>query len=210
MINLRDVSFGYTGDTYVLDRFSLAIEPAQLTAVTGPSGCGKSTLLYLIGLLLTPSGGWIHVDGIDVAGLDDSSRSQIRSERIGFVFQDALLDPSRAVLDNVTEGAIYANQSRKSARALGVALLEELGVNVPFNRRPGEVSGGQAQRIALCRALCTEPQIILADEPTGNLDRASADVVLDVLRQQALLGRTVVIATHDLTVRAKCDRVIEL
>lgn len=210
-VTLTDVSFGYHRDEPIVERVRHSFGPG-LTAITGPSGCGKSTLLYLIGLLLTPWAGRIGLGGIsDASHLADGERSRLRARHLGFVFQDAMLDPSRSVLDNVVEGALYADIPRAEAEAEALRLLGRFDVRLRANHRPGEVSGGQAQRVALCRALVTGPEVILADEPTGNLDSASADVVMDALREQAdSFGRVVIVASHDPRVVASCDEALEL
>jgi putative ABC transport system ATP-binding protein/lipoprotein-releasing system ATP-binding protein len=181
-----------------------------VTGVTGPSGRGKSTLLYLLGLLLRPGVGRVLYGGQAVHGLADVARSRIRARRVGFVFQDAVLDASRSVLDAVVEPGLYAGARRAQMVPRARALLQEMGIAVRAGHRPGEISGGQAQRVALCRALVNDPQVILADEPTGNLDRDNSATVLRVLRQAAGAGRTVVVATHDPYVLEHTDHVLAL
>jgi putative ABC transport system ATP-binding protein/lipoprotein-releasing system ATP-binding protein len=181
-----------------------------LSVITGASGRGKSTLLYLIGLLITPTEGRIHFGDSDVGDLSDGSRSTLRASSIGFVFQDAALDTTRSVLDNVVEGALYAGMRRRTAENRARRLLDHFGVELRSDHRPGEVSGGQAQRVGLCRALIKNPRIILADEPTGNLDEASATVVLDALRDAADSGAIVIVASHDPVVAARGDVIIDL
>lgn len=212
MVSVDGLSFGYRRGEPIIDGLDRVFEAGAVSGVTGASGCGKSTLLYLIGLLLTPWSGRISIGEQERASeLGDLDRSRLRAERIGFVFQDAVLDPSRTVLDNVIEGAIYAGVPRPTARARAERLLERFGVLLRADHRPGEVSGGQAQRVALCRALLNQPKLILADEPTGNLDAASAQVVIGALRDAARVdGATVIIASHDSRVAAVCDRVLEL
>lgn len=191
----------------------------KVTALTGPSGCGKSTLLYLLGLMLRPSAGSILLDGQDVAGLPDVVRSGLRASRFGFVFQDAALDAHRRIIDSVTEPARYAGIGNHAATARAQQLLDEMGVGHRADHRPGEISGGQAQRVAVCRALINDPAIVLADEPTGNLDIDNATGVLDALSFAAdnserssggLAGRTVIIATHDPFVLSRVDEVITI
>jgi len=212
MVSVEGLSFGYRRGEPIVEGLDHAFEPGLVSGVTGASGCGKSTLLYLIGLLLTPWSGRIGIgDQARASQLGDLERSRLRAERIGFVFQDAVLDPSRTVLDNVIEGAIYAGVPRRTARARAEGLLERFGVLLRADHKPGEVSGGQAQRVALCRALLNKPKVILADEPTGNLDGASAGVVIDALRDAARIdAATVIIASHDSRVVAVCDRVLQL
>ena len=210
MIGLEAVSFGYKSDETIIDDLSWEFATGALTAVTGPSGRGKSTLLYLIGLLLTPWAGVIKFDGDDAGGLSDVKRSGLRASRVGFVFQDAALDASRSVLDNICESALYTHLPRRQAISRAVELMDYFGVGLRADHKPGEVSGGQAQRIALCRALINQPPVILADEPTGNLDVKTASVVLTAFRELADGGNTVIVATHDPTIVTECDEVVEL
>lgn len=212
MVVLEGLAFGYSRGEPIIDGLDHAFAPGLVTGVTGASGRGKSTLLYLIGLLLTPWSGRIAIGDEDQASeLGDLERSRLRAHCIGFVFQDAVLDPSRSVLDNVVEGAIYAGVPRRVASERAHELLERFGVLVRAEHRPGEVSGGQAQRVALCRALLNRPQLILADEPTGNLDPTSAGVVIKALQETAHhAGTTVIIASHDPRVVEACDAVLEL
>ena len=198
MLAVEDLRFVYRRNHQELfDGLSHTFADGALTAVTGPSGRGKSTLLYLLGLLLRPTSGRILLDGVTVQQLPDSARSRIRAGMIGFVFQDAVLDSGRTVLDAVIEPALYYGRRRSDAVPRAHELLSLLAVEARAQHRPGEISGGQAQRVAVCRALMNDPKIILADEPTGNLDRANAATVLTALRRAAEDGRTVVIATHD-------------
>lgn len=221
MLAVRDLSFAYTrGGEELFDGLTHDFVPGKVTAVTGPSGRGKSTLLYVLGLMLTPSRGEVVLDDSSVSRASDATRSRVRAARVGFVFQDAALDPSRVILDSVIEPALYAGWSPRRARARGRDLLEEMGVAARANHRPGEISGGQAQRVAVCRALVTDPAVILADEPTGNLDRDNAEGVLAALTRATSHGRdgtdaqgggrTVVIATHDPFVLEHADEVLAL
>lgn len=207
-----DLSFGYRRDEAIISGLSQRFESGSVTAVTGRSGSGKSTLLYLLGLLLTPDSGRVGVGEVtDASGLGDRARSMLRAQRVGFVFQDAALDPARTVVDNVAEGALYAGVGRRRAIQAAHRLLDRFEVGLRADHRPGEVSGGQAQRVALCRALINAPPVILADEPTGNLDPATAQVVIDALTGAAHHdGATVVIASHDPHIAQACDRVLTL
>ncbi|MEN8040688.1 MAG: ATP-binding cassette domain-containing protein [Actinomycetota bacterium] len=211
MLAVADLRFRYhRGTDELFDGLSHGFAPGGVSVLSGPSGSGKSTLLYLLGLLLTPTRGGVSVDGVDAAGLGDAQRSVLRARHIGFVFQDAALDQTRPILDNVAEGGLYAGMARKDAEHRARALLEEFGVDLPPERRPGEISGGQAQRVGLCRALVKRPRMILADEPTGNLDAESASVVLGALRDAANDGATVVISTHDQQIVAGANDVVSL
>ena len=220
MLAVRGLSFSYTrGGEELFGELSHEFTPGKVTAVTGPSGRGKSTLLYVLGLMLTPSRGHVLLDGDSVSDASDTTRSRLRAARIGFVFQDAALDPSRVILDSVIEPALYAGWSPRRARVRGRELLEEMGVAARADHKPGEISGGQAQRVAVCRALVTDPAVVLADEPTGNLDRDNAEGVLTALTRATSHGRdggatgggrTVVIATHDPFVLEHADEVLAL
>lgn len=210
-VGARDLVFAYRrGAPPVLDGTTLELEPGTLTTLTGSSGSGKSTLLYVLALMLRPTSGVVTWDGRAVESLPDGERSRLRATHAGFVFQDAMLDPSRSVLDNVCESAIFAGVPRAEAAAHARVLLDRFGVAHRADYRPGEISGGQAQRVALCRALLTTPDVLLGDEPTGNLDDASAQVVWDALREHAATGATVVVATHDERLAALGDRRVRL
>lgn len=211
MIAIDGLTFGYKSAETIIDRLDYKFDTGVVTGVTGPSGRGKSTLLYLIGLLLSPWAGSVWVDGVDASSWNDIRRSGFRASQVGLVFQDAALDASRTVLDNIIESSVYNRMARREAVARASELMDRFGVALRSDHKPGEVSGGQAQRIALCRALLAHPGIVLADEPTGNLDPASAQVVIDALVDLAHNdGRTVVVATHDPTIVSICDQVLEL
>lgn len=184
--------------------------PGRVTAVTGPSGRGKSTLLYVLGLMLTPSTGQVRLAGTAVSALPDRERSRLRATRLGFVFQDSELDPTRPILASVIEPGLYAGRSRRQLEGRGRELLSQFGLAGRADHRPGQVSGGQAQRVAVCRALVNRPDVVLADEPTGNLDPANSRLVIDALTETSRQGHTVVVATHDPTVVAGADDVVTL
>lgn len=212
ILAVRELSFHYRGGAEELFQ-GLCHEFARgsTTAVTGPSGRGKSTLLHILGLLRTPTRGDVLLDGKPASQENDSTRSVLRATRLGFVFQDSELDPARKVIDSVVEPALYAGQRRAEAVIRARSLLTELGLAERADHRPGQVSGGQAQRLALCRALVNQPDIILADEPTGNLDRGNAELVLSTLTHAAHeRNATVVIATHDPFVLGLVDEVLAL
>lgn len=206
----RGLGFAYPNGVRVVDEWSADFERGSVTALTGPSGSGKSTLLYLLGLMHRQTTGEVLVDGRSTGTLRDRERAALRAHRFGFVFQDAALDPTRTVLDNVVETALYRGTSRRDAVERANALLDELGVELRSHHRPGQVSGGQAQRIALCRALLGTPAYLLADEPTGNLDPTTRDAVMAAFRRRADHGACVLIATHDPGVVVGCDRQVAL
>lgn len=211
MISVHGLRFSYPrSNEFVIDGLDATFPVGTVTTITGSSGRGKSTLLYLLGLMLTPSSGEIRYDTIEVGSQHDSERTAIRAHHIGFVFQDALLDPARSIIDNVLEAGVYPGLPRRKLRARVTELVTEFGVQRRQTHLPGEISGGQAQRVALCRALLKSPSIILADEPTGNLDGDTAALVWGTFRQQADNGVTVVVATHDRSRVACSDAHLDL
>lgn len=211
MIEVENLEFRYrSGGEELFGGLSHAFPAGSVSVITGPSGRGKSTLLYMLGLLLTPTSGVIRVADEETGLLSDSARSRLRAKHIGFVFQDAALDDSRPVLDNIVEGALYGGIPRATAETTARDLLVRLGVTLREDHKPGEVSGGQAQRVGLCRALVKHPKLILADEPTGNLDAESASVVLNELETAARAGATVVIASHDPRIVEMADDALAL
>jgi len=210
ILEASDLAFGYQPRALLFEGWSAAFHRGEFCAVTGPSGRGKSTLLYLLGLMLAPTQGRILLDGNAVESSSDRERAQLRAQRFGFVFQDAALDATRTILDNVLEGSLYRGEDPKAAAPRALALLEKFQVELRADARPGQVSGGQAQRIALCRALLGNPDVLLADEPTGNLDAVSAKLVINALHRHAREGAAVIVVTHDPAVAARCDREISL
>lgn len=210
MLEVEDLHFSYSPRLApVLEGVSHSFTPGAVTALTGVSGRGKSTLLYVLGLMLRPTSGRVLLGGEDVSRLPDQRRSWLRARHLGFVFQDAALDPARPIIESVMEPGMYAGIALDKRRLRAHALLETMGLAQRASHRPGEVSGGQAQRVAVARALVNDPSVILADEPTGNLDRSTAEGVLSALRA-ARRDRTVVIATHDPFVVEIADEVLEL
>lgn len=197
LIECWDLGFAYRAGKPVLHGFGHSFQEGAVTVITGPSGCGKSTLLYLLALMMKPSAGSIAWAGAPVSHLPDADRANLRAAHSGFVFQDALLDPALSVLDNVLEASWLARIPTLIAKPRANEILQNLGVDSLATHRPGEISGGQAQRVALTRALITEPSVIFADEPTGNLDHETADVVWSLLNDAADEGATVIVATHD-------------
>ncbi len=209
-IAAEDITFGYDRHPPILTNWNAEFPAGNVTAITGPSGRGKSTLLYLLGLMMRPRAGQILLNDSPVQERTDSQRAHLRAGVFGFVFQDAALDPTRTVLDNITESALYRSENPRALIGRARELMGRFGVSVPSTSKPGQVSGGQAQRIALCRALVGRPPLLLADEPTGNLDPDSARTVLDAFKHHASDGGTVVLVTHDPQIAADCDRHIRL
>lgn len=181
-----------------------------LTALTGESGCGKSTRLFLAALLLRPHAGSIIVNDTRVDNLRDADRAHIRAHNFGFIFQDSVLDNTRTVMDNVLESCLYRGTSAAESIPYAHELLERMRVTVPAHRRPGQISGGQAQRIAVCRALLGRPRVIFADEPTGNLDPESSQAVMNMLHEAAHDGACVIVVTHDPDVAQQADRWVQV
>lgn len=211
MIRLEHVSFRYqASDADVLNDVSLHVNSGEVVSLLGPSGCGKSTLMYVCGLLLTPRAGRVLIDDVEASDLGDTDRSRVRAQDIGFVFQDAMLDTARSVLANVAEGAAYSAVEDDEIRRRALALCEEFGLRERMHARAADLSGGQAQRVALCRALVKRPRIILADEPSGNLDPGNGRLVLDHLRGEARERDTaVLVVTHDDRMAERCDRIVQ-
>jgi putative ABC transport system ATP-binding protein len=212
MIELQGIGRTYRrpgGEPVVaLEDVSLRIERGDFLAVVGTSGSGKSTLMNVLGLLDRPDTGRYLLDGEDVAGLDVDRQARVRNRRIGFVFQAFHLLPRTTALDNVELPLVYSD--REDITGLGRRALEQVGLGDRMSHRSSELSGGQQQRVAIARALVNEPDLLLADEPTGNLDAKSAAEVLSVFESLNRAGRTIVLVTHDPNVAAHCRRVARI
>jgi putative ABC transport system ATP-binding protein len=189
---------------------SLTIERGEYVAVMGPSGSGKSTLMHILGCLDNPSDGAYELDGTDVSAMDEAELAQVRNSKIGFVFQQFNLLPSLDALRNVELPLCYAGLDRAERRRRAISALERVGLGDRVEHRPGELSGGQQQRVAVARALVTEPALLLADEPTGNLDSRSTADVLSLFGELHDAGRTIVLITHEAEVAAAAGRVIRI
>lgn len=213
MIELKGVNKHYLkGQTTVtaLRELTLSIEAGEHVALVGPSGAGKSTLLYLLGLMDTPSSGELRLLGQNPAALSDRARSRLRGQLIGFVFQSFNLLPQLKAWQNVALPLKYQRMSAKARKQRALALLEQVGLLERAEHYPGELSGGQEQRVAIARALVTRPKLILADEPTGNLDSASGEQILALLQEAHAQGTTLVVVTHDPQVAARASRQLRL
>jgi putative ABC transport system ATP-binding protein len=189
---------------------SFAVRPGELAAIVGPSGSGKTTLLHLMGTLDRPSSGVVRLAGIDVAALDDREVAQLRAARIGFVFQQFFLAEHETVLDNVADGLLYAGIRLAERRRQALDALDLVGLAARSGARPTQLSGGQRQRVAIARALAGQPDIVLADEPTGNLDQATGQSILGLLEALHGHGVTIMIITHDQGIAARLPRRIEM
>ena len=213
MIELRDVCKTYgMGDTSVhaLRGVSARVERGQYVAIIGASGSGKTTLMNILGCLDAPTSGRYLLNGIDVRGIDEDTLSALRNREIGFVFQSFNLIPRTRAVANVELPLSYAGLSRVERRQRALASLEAVGLSQRVNHMPSELSGGQQQRVAIARALVTNPAMILADEPTGNLDTVSSAEVLDIFGDLSDRGRTIVLITHEDEVAAHAHRVIRV
>jgi putative ABC transport system ATP-binding protein len=189
---------------------TFTIDRGEMVAITGPSGSGKTTLLSLLGLLETPTAGVYRLDGLDVAALSDNERAAVRARRIGFVFQAFHLVGYRSVVDNVELGLLYDGTSRKERRRRALEVIDLVGLGARAEALCAHLSGGEKQRVAIARAIVRRPALVLCDEPTGNLDTANSNAILEMLGELHAAGMTVVVITHDPAVAAHAHRNLQI
>jgi putative ABC transport system ATP-binding protein len=213
MINIKNISKTYnigSEELTVLDDVSLKIEKGEFVAIVGPSGSGKSTLMNMIGGLDRPSRGEVIIEGEDISKFKDKKMSKFRNEKIGFVFQSFNLEPTLTAVENVMMPLMIAGVSDKEMNDKAKSVLEALGMGDRMKHKPTELSGGQRQRVSIARALVNDPKIILADEPTGNLDSKSGSAAMEMLTNFKKKGYTIVMVTHNMEEARYADRVIKI
>jgi putative ABC transport system ATP-binding protein len=214
LVNLKNINKVFKLDEdltfQALNDVSLSIDKGEFVAIIGPSGSGKSTLMNILGLLDHPTSGSYHLDGHDVAYLKDDQRAEIRNKKIGFVFQSFNLLTRTTAVDNVSLPLIYSGIKLAERIKRAREALDGVGLSDKYNSRPNQLSGGQQQRVAIARALITNPEIIFADEPTGNLDSKTGAEILKLLQDLNEKGRTIILITHDKNIATHAKRVITI
>jgi putative ABC transport system ATP-binding protein len=213
LIELKNVTRTYhLGDEVLnaLDSVTLSVQPGEFLAITGPSGSGKSTLANIIGGLDRPNGGSVVVEGSDLSHVSDRQLSDYRNHHVGFIFQSFNLQGAQTALENVMLPLIFARMKSKERRARAIECLQAVGLSDRMRHKPGQLSGGQRQRVAIARALAARPSIIIADEPTGNLDSARGEEIMKLLKELNKQGITLIIITHDQSIARQAGRIIQI
>ena len=213
LISVKDMCKVYNpgeNEVRALDHINLTIDAGEYVAIIGQSGSGKSTLMNTLGCLDVPTSGTYILNGRDVSCLSDDELSDIRNQEIGFIFQGFNLIPSFTAIENVELPLLYRGVSKAKRHELAIQALEKVGLGARMTHKPSEMSGGQQQRVAIARAIAQAPPVILADEPTGNLDSGSSKEIIDILKKLHAEGRTVILITHDNEIAAQAKRVIRI
>ena len=212
VLELDAVTKSYPSEPPVvaLDGVSFAVRSGELVAIVGPSGSGKSTLLHLMGTLDRPSSGTVRVTGLDLSELSDRELAALRATRIGFIFQQFFLAEHSSAIDNVADGLLYAGLASGERRELAAEALERVGLTSRGRHRPTQLSGGERQRVAIARALAGRPAIVLADEPTGNLDSTTGNSILSLIEELHREGATIALITHDHAIAGRLPRKVEM
>ena len=209
LLEMQHVKKGF-GENEVLKDISLSVAEGEVVSIIGPSGSGKSTFMNMLGCLDVPTSGKYYLNGTDVSTMKDNDLSVVRNKEIGFIFQGFNLIANLTAIENVELPLIYRGIDRKTRRKLAVESLKKVGLEKRMDHKPSEMSGGQQQRVAVARAVAAKPPIILADEPTGNLDTKSTQEIMEILKERHRSGRTVIIITHDEEIASQAHRVIRI